>query len=179
MRPAILFAFVFALAGQALAQNNTGVFNINVGGSVGNVTADHFLTVQDVTLSNQCQTSCQPAITAIQNCAADKKCLCSDDTVTDVTKCQQCYFNNIIQDNRRVSDPRAGSTPALAAYVAACGVNTTDSPGFPVNVSTALTIQGADWDGPESLNINLGETILYVGFGAIIGVGSIAILCTM
>jgi len=73
-------------------------------------------------------------------------------------------------------DPRAGSSPALAAYVAACQAS-------PVNVTVPAT-EGvlelpAGWDGPTGLHLNLGVTILYVMTGAIIGVGSIGIICTM
>ncbi|KAH8977190.1 hypothetical protein EDB86DRAFT_2863138 [Lactarius hatsudake] len=170
MRSFFIFAFALVLAGQALA------LNIAIGGSVGNVTADNFLTVQDSTLTNQCQSSCGPANTAIQACNSDDTCLCRNDTVTAITACQQCYFTNIIKDNRQMPDPRAGSTPALAAYVAACKAP-------PLNVTVpatevALTLPPG-WDGPTGVHLNLGETIVYVGVGAVIGVGSIVILCTM
>jgi len=165
-----LFSFALVLAGQALS------LNIVIGGSVGNVTADNFLTVQDSTLTNQCQSSCGLATTAIQACSDDDACLCNNETVTAITACQQCYFTNIIDDNRQMPDPRAGSTPALAAYVAACLAS-------PANVTVpatevALTLPPS-WDGPVAEHLNLGETIVYVGVGAVIGVGSIVILCTM
>lgn len=62
------------------------------------------------------------------------------------------------------------------AYVAACLAS-------PANVTVpatevALTLP-PDWDGPVGEHLNLGETIVYVGVGAVIGVGSIVILCTM
>jgi hypothetical protein len=50
----------------------------------------------------------------MEACNGDDGCLCSNDTVTAITACQQCYFTTIIQGNRRMPDPRAGSTPALA-----------------------------------------------------------------
>lgn len=91
-------------------------------------------------------------------------------------------------------DPRAGSTPALAgglilsvcfristliihlAYAAACLAppNNITIPATEV----ALTLPPS-WDGPTGKHLNLGETIVYVASGAIIGVGSILILCTM
>ncbi|KAI0296997.1 hypothetical protein B0F90DRAFT_1811200 [Multifurca ochricompacta] len=168
MRSVALFAFALALAGQAL--------NVVIGGSIGNITADNFLTVQDDSLTSQCQSSCGPATTAIKACNGDDTCLCSNNTVTAITSCQQCYFTTIIEENRKVSDPRAGSTPALAAYVAACKAP-------PVNITVpatevALTLPSG-WDGPTDVGLNLGETIGYVAGGAIIGVGSIVILCTM
>ncbi|KAH9981998.1 hypothetical protein BJV74DRAFT_980939 [Russula compacta] len=170
MRPTALFFLPLLLAGQALA------LNIAIGGSVGNVTADNFLTVQDSGLTNQCQTTCQPANTAIQGCNDDDACLCSNNTVTAITACQQCYFTTIIQKNLQMPDPRAGSTPALAAYIAACQAS-------PANVTVpatevALTLPPG-WNGPTDEVLNLGETIVYVTTGAVIGIGSIAILCTM
>jgi len=35
------------------------------------------------------------------------------------------------------------------------------------------------WHGPTGVHLNLGETILYVMTGAVIGVGSLGIICTM
>jgi len=62
------------------------------------------------------------------------------------------------------------------AYVAACKAS-------PANITVpatevALTLPPG-WDGPTGIHLNLGETIIYVGVGAMIGVGSLAILCTM
>ncbi|KAH9993021.1 hypothetical protein BJV77DRAFT_944654, partial [Russula vinacea] len=150
--------------------------NIVIGGSVGNITADNFLTVQDSSLTSQCQTDCGPANTAIQACNGDDGCLCSNDTVTAITACQQCYFTTIIQGNRRMPDPRAGSTPALAAYVAACQAS---SANVTVPATDAVLQLPPGWDGPTGVHLNLGETILYVMTGAIIGVGSLGIICTM
>jgi hypothetical protein len=63
-----------------------------------------------------------------------------------------------------------------AAYVAACQAS-------PANVtvpatSVALTLP-ANWEGPISEKLSLGETIVYVAGGAIISIGSLAIICTM
>lgn len=124
----------------------------------------------------------------------DDACLCHNDTVTAITACQQCYFTTIIQENIQTLDPLAGSTPALAgestfdvlqdvstnflnlAYVAAC-----QAP--PLNATipatqVALTLPPG-WNGPTDETLNLGETIVYVTTGAVIGIGSIVILCTM
>ncbi|KAH9960271.1 hypothetical protein BC827DRAFT_1360338 [Russula dissimulans] len=171
MRLNTLFFLPLLLAGQAAL-----ALNITVGGSVGNVTADQFLTVRDNDLTSKCQTSCNPANSAIRACNGDDACLCRNTTVTAITACQQCYFTTIIQENRRAPDPRAGSTPALAAYVAAC-----QAP--PINVTipaakVALTLPPS-WNGPTGEHLNLGETIVYVATGAFIGIGSIGILCTM
>ncbi|KAI0289636.1 hypothetical protein BC826DRAFT_1030561 [Russula brevipes] len=170
MRPFALFALPLLLAGQALA------LNISIGGPVGNVTADKFLTVQDDRLTSQCQSSCGPANTAIQACDGNDACLCSNGTVTAITACQQCYFTSIIQDNRKMPDPRAGSTPALAAYVAACLAPPTNITVPATEV--ALTLPRG-WDGPTGVTLNLGETVVYVMTAAILAVGSLTIVCTM
>jgi hypothetical protein len=62
------------------------------------------------------------------------------------------------------------------AYVAACK----DSPANVTVPATevALTLPPS-WEGPIGEHLNLGETIVYVGFGAVIGIGSIVIICTM
>jgi hypothetical protein len=91
-------------------------------------------------------------------------------------------------------DPRAGSTPALAgglilctrfgisaltchvAYVTACQAPPTNVTVPATEVALKLP---PGWNGPNGKQLNLGETIVYVASGAIIGVGSIVILCTM
>ncbi|KAH9976641.1 hypothetical protein BGW80DRAFT_1289588 [Lactifluus volemus] len=170
MRSFIVFAFALVLAGQALA------LNIAIGGSVGNVTADQFLTLQDADLTSKCQQSCMPATTAIQSCNGNDGCLCNNATVTAITGCQQCYFTTLIQENRRSSDPKAGSTPALVAYAASCLASPANVTVPPTEV--ALTLPPG-WIGPADEHLNLGATIVYVGVGAILGVGSLAIVCTM
>jgi hypothetical protein len=73
MRSFFLFAFALMLAGQGKSYrwSCTGVselmslrvalaLNIVIGGSVGNVTANNFLTVQDSTLTNEVRHSGGP-----------------------------------------------------------------------------------------------------------------------
>jgi hypothetical protein len=60
------------------------------------------------------------------------------------------------------------------AYVAACKAANVTVPA----TSVALTLP-ANWDGPTDEKLNLGETIIYVASGAVIGIGSITMLCTM
>jgi len=170
MRLNALFVLPLLLAGQALA------LNIVIGGSVGNVTADQFLTLRDSDLTSKCQAPCNSANSAIRACNDDDACLCRNNTVTAITACQQCYFSTIIQENRRMPDPRAGSTPALAAYVAACKASPANVTVPATEVALALP---PNWDGPTGKHLNLGETIVYVATGAFIGIGSIGILCTM
>jgi len=58
------------------------------------------------------------------------------------------------------------------AYVAACQTS-------PANITEVALKLPPSWDGPTGVHLNLGETILYVMTGAIIGVGSLGIICTM
>jgi hypothetical protein len=171
MRLITIFVLPFLLAGQAAL-----ALNIAIGGSVGNISANDIVTVQDNGLTNQCQSVCGPASSTIQACNNDDGCLCSDATVTAVTACQQCFFTTIIQDNRKMPEALAGSTPALAAYVAACQ---TSPANITVPATEAVLTLPPGWDGPTGVHLNLGETILYVMTGAIIGVGSLGIICTM
>lgn len=62
------------------------------------------------------------------------------------------------------------------AYVAACQASTANVTVPATEV--ALTLPPS-WNGPTGIHLNLGETILYVMTGAVIGVGSIGIICTM
>jgi hypothetical protein len=50
----------------------------------------------------------------LKACNNDDGCLCSNPAVTAVTACQQCFFTTIIDDNRKMPEALAGSTPALA-----------------------------------------------------------------
>lgn len=62
------------------------------------------------------------------------------------------------------------------AYVAACQSSSANITVPATEVALALP---PNWDGPTGVHLNLGETILYVMTGAIIGVGSLGIICTM
>lgn len=62
------------------------------------------------------------------------------------------------------------------AYVAACQAS---SANITVPATEVALKIPPSWDGPTDVHLNLGETILYVMTGAILGVGSIGIICTM
>lgn len=90
-------------------------------------------------------------------------------------------LEELIRNNEKMPDLRAGSTPALAgtvswplqayhhlislirpAYSAACkDVNLTTQP-------LALELP-KDWDGPKSIELNMPATVVTVGFGGIMG----------
>jgi hypothetical protein len=82
----------------------------------------------------------------------------------------------LLQVSQRTASCEVSVLNFYTAYVAACLAS-------PANVTVpatevALTLP-SDWDGPADEHLNLGETIIYVGVGAMISVGSLVILCTM
>ncbi|KAI0309897.1 hypothetical protein OF83DRAFT_1179104 [Amylostereum chailletii] len=170
MRATVAFlAFFLALAGRVLA------LNITIGGDVGMINADRFLTINDTQLNSECGDMCKPGFDAIAACNEDDNCFCDADTVGKVVMCQQCYFTHIIADNRKMPDPRAGSTPALTAYGSACNasLNMIIPP-----TSLALTLP-ANWDGPAAVELSTGLTVITVLAGGLLGIASIGIVITM
>ncbi|KIM77386.1 hypothetical protein PILCRDRAFT_825345 [Piloderma croceum F 1598] len=164
-----LMMFV-ALAGRAMA------LNIVFGGPLGNITASQVLAIPDGQLKTDCQSSCDPANQAIQTCGdTNDSCLCNNATVSAILACEQCMFTELINQNAQMPDPRAGSTPALAAYSAAClaSQNITLPP-----TSIALTLP-ASWVGPFDALLNLPATIITVMIGATLGGSAILLLSNM
>jgi hypothetical protein len=101
-------------------------------------------------------------------------------------------YTQLIAKNEKMPDPRAGSTPVLGgmyisplcelvsltsipAYAAAClaSANVTVPPAL-----IGLTVP-ADWDGPNGMSMGLPAAVLTVITTGLIGVGGIAILCSM
>jgi len=167
-----LLLFVSMLAGRVAA------LNITVGGSVGTVPASEFLTLDsaDSIFMTDCQTQCQPGMNAIAACGeTNDSCLCDSATVTNITACEQCMFNDVIAKNARPTDPRAGFTSALTAYAAAClaAVNVT----VPTTEIT-LTLP-ADWDGPFGVGMGAAGTAFTLIAGLLLGTGSIYVINTM
>jgi len=165
-----ILLLVSMLAGRVLA------LNITVGGSVGVVPASEFLTPDgsDAVFMEDCQTQCMPGMSAISACGDDDACLCSSATVTNVTACEQCMFNDVIAKNARPTDPRTGSTPALTAYAAACSAAGT-------NVSTTeITLElPSDWDGPLGVGMGTVGTAFTLMAGIVLGTGAIYVVNTM
>ncbi|KAH7911786.1 P-loop containing nucleoside triphosphate hydrolase protein [Hygrophoropsis aurantiaca] len=161
-----LAASLVLLAGQALA------LTIDVGGSVGNVPANEFLNVTDTYLLNDCQTQCNNATSAINNCGTSDSCLCGPSTVEAITSCEQCMFDVLITNFAVSSDPRAGSQAALTAYGAACLASTNITVPAPY---LALAIP-SNWDGPYGVSLGLPATALTVAVGTLLGGGAILLL---
>ncbi|KAF9784737.1 hypothetical protein BJ322DRAFT_1066021 [Thelephora terrestris] len=167
--------FYFVLAALALFAGQALGLSVD-GGSVGNVSAIEVIDIPAGQLKMDCQTACAPAFSAIQSCdVSDDNCLCKNETVVAVRDCQQCMYSELIKKNEKMPDPRAGSTPVLSAYSAAClaSVNVTIPPQ-----AIALTVP-ADWDGPNGMSMGLPAAVLTVITTALIGVGGIWIVCSM
>ncbi|KAI6161560.1 hypothetical protein EDD17DRAFT_1586824 [Pisolithus thermaeus] len=160
---------LFALAGQAYT------LTIDVGGSVGNISAADFLDVPDTYLLAACQGPCINATTLIENCGTDDVCLCGPLTVTTITACQQCMFDDLIERFAESTDPRAGSASALTAYGTACSSS--------VNVtipSQLITLQlPSNWDGPYLVVLSPPATAVVVAAGALLGGSALLLLSNM
>ncbi|KAI0363322.1 hypothetical protein BV20DRAFT_1007549 [Pilatotrama ljubarskyi] len=170
MRSFLPAAFLAAFAGQVLA------LNISIAGIPGNITASDFLPSSDPAFS-ACSNECAPALADIAGCGdTNDACLCSNATtiIPDIVKCEQCQFEQLIHDNRRPQDPRAGQTSAIAAYTTACSsLNFT----IPANI-TALHVT-PDWDGPFGQGLNTFGTVVSVIAATVLGSGMIAVVNTM
>lgn len=167
--------FFFVLAVFTLLAGQGFGLSVDIGGSVGNITAMGLIDIPAGQLKTDCQTACAPAFSAIQACEEDDNCLCGNETAVAIRDCQQCMYSELIKKNEKMPDPRAGSTPVLSAYSAAClsSVNITVLPK-----SIALTLP-TDWDGPNGMSMGLPAAILTVITTGLIGVGGIWILCSM
>ncbi|KAI0351587.1 hypothetical protein OH77DRAFT_1498391 [Trametes cingulata] len=170
MRSFILAAFLAAFAGQVLA------LNISIAGIPGNITASNFLTSSDPAFS-ACSSDCAPALANITACGdTNDACLCSNQTtiIPAIVACEQCMFEQLIHDNRRPQDPRAGQTSAITAYTTACSnLNFT----IPANI-TKLALP-SDWDGPFGQGLTTLGTVVSVIAAAVLGTGMITVVNTM
>jgi len=167
------FFFVLAVlklfAGQGLG------LSVDIGGSLGNISAIQIIDIPAGQLKTDCQTACAPAFSAIQACGEDDNCLCEKETAVAIRDCQQCMYIELIKKNEKMPDPRAGSTPVLTAYAAAClaSANVTVPPQL-----TALAVP-VDWDGPNGMSMGLPAAVLTVITTGLIGVGAIWTLSSM
>ncbi|KAH7924454.1 P-loop containing nucleoside triphosphate hydrolase protein [Leucogyrophana mollusca] len=146
MRSFISIAALVSLAGQALS------LTIDVGSL--SIPANQFLN---------CQSQCNNATTAINNCETDS-CLCSIPTVTAITSCQQCMFDDLVTKFAVSSDPRAGSATALTAYGTACAAS-----NLTIAASHLTLALPSNWDGPYGVSLGVPATVLTVATGVVLG----------
>ncbi|TCD69006.1 hypothetical protein EIP91_009228 [Steccherinum ochraceum] len=159
-----LLAFFAVFASRVLALQITVA-------PMGNVSANQFLDVSDQTVKTNCQDSCAPANTAINACT-DDTCLCDTATLTAITACQQCMFNDLIHRFATSDDPRVGSSPALAAYTTACNLSATTAKEF-------VLAPPSDWNGPFGQGLNTAATAFGVALALFLGIGCITVVNTM
>ncbi|EIN05858.1 hypothetical protein PUNSTDRAFT_137345 [Punctularia strigosozonata HHB-11173 SS5] len=161
-----VLALFAALASQAIAFQVT--FN------KANISLPQLVTFQQGDVPSTCTSQCTNASSIATNCNEDNSCLCSNATVMAVTMCEQCLFNDLIKRNVPQPHPNVGSTPALTAYSTACS-----SVGINGTAALAALVLPSDWNGPVSLGLGLVGGIFAVGFGGIIGIASLLILCNL
>jgi len=75
-------------------------------------------------------------------------------------------LNNLVDLNIKAPDVRVGSNAAIAAYSAAC--NASGTAQFVFSPPIALT-QAPAFDSIAEPILNIPETVVVVGFGAILG----------
>jgi len=168
MRSFFTIALFVALAGRAVA------LNIVFGGALVNLTASQVIPNDQI--ATDCQSSCSLATQAIQACGdTNDACLCSAVTVSALVTCEQCMFTDLINKNQKMPDPRAGSTPALAAYSAACLA----SQNVTIPATSIKLALPSNWDGPFDVVMGLPGTIVTVIVGAGLGVSLIFMLSNM
>ncbi|KAI9571865.1 hypothetical protein HD554DRAFT_2070125 [Boletus coccyginus] len=161
----VVYLLSFLLGGQALA------LTIDVGGTLGNVSASDFLNVADTYLLTDCRAQCDKATSVMNDCGTNDQCLCNTNTVTAITSCQQCMFNDLVAKFTTSADPRAGSAAALAAYAMACFGVDADVPTSLVTLTTPPV-----WDGPFEVELSTGEAVLTVAVAIFLGGGALLLL---
>ncbi|KAJ3527419.1 hypothetical protein NM688_g8128 [Phlebia brevispora] len=172
---ALFIAFFAALAGRAYAQINATTFNITLPG-LGNVTANQFLSFNDADLTTKCSGNLTAANNAISACTNNNAtCLCSPPTVRLILECEQCYFEQLIAENRAMPDVRAGNAAALTAYATACNA----SAGVVLIADQTTLTLPSNWDGPYGQFLNAGATVFGVICTIVLGVGAITVVNTM
>ena len=105
--------------------------------------------------------------------------------------CEQCLFEQIVDLNIKVPDPRFGSNPTLAGKLQILCTGTLSKALYPkafvsacqssINASLsniALTLP-ASWDGSRNVVLNGPSTFFAVGFGGVLGIFSIFLFVTM
>lgn len=122
-----------------------------------------------------------------QDCGTNDQCLCNTNTVTAITSCQQCMFNDLVAKFTTSTDPRAGSAAALAGKFAIVGIPpcswTTEAyamacSGVGVDVPTSLVTLTTPpvWDGPFEVELSTGEAVLTIAVAIFLGGGALLLL---
>ncbi|GJJ11138.1 hypothetical protein Clacol_005369 [Clathrus columnatus] len=162
-----LAAGIATLCSSVVADVVFSLNNVNVTGSdLVNFSSAGQSFVQETS----CGQSCDSISTQFQNCATDQQCTCSNTTASLLLDCEQCLFNALIEQNVKTPDSKVGSQPVLTAYTTGCGT------ALKTTFETLSLQLPANWDGPESLKISIGVTVVAVAASATIGFGGFYIL---
>ncbi|KAJ3991988.1 hypothetical protein F5050DRAFT_1811942 [Lentinula boryana] len=165
-------SLLILLASQATA------FNFNVSFGTQNLNATDILPTSLTGLIAPCASTsatCDNVQSELSACQNDAACLCANQLVADLRNCEQCMYETLINANAPLPDDnKAGSTPILAGYQAACAA-------FNITLATtqvALTLP-LNWDGPFGLGLNTVGTVFTVGAAFILGMSSLLLLSNL
>ncbi|KAJ4500651.1 hypothetical protein C8R41DRAFT_810463 [Lentinula lateritia] len=121
-----------------------------------------------------CAANCSNVQTELSGCQDDASCLCATQLVSDLRNCEQCMYESLIAANAPLPDPKAGSTPVLVGYQAACAAF-----NITLNTTQVALALPTDWDGPFGLGLNIVGTVFTVGAGFILGTSSLLLLSNL
>ncbi|KAH8110047.1 hypothetical protein DFH11DRAFT_828383 [Phellopilus nigrolimitatus] len=168
-RSLLVSALALAFAGRVMA------LQIALGSPLGNITATQMLAVPAGPYVDACASMCNPVNSTIASCGdANDACVCTNDVAAQLVQCEQCMLNSLVALNMKQPDPRVGTNVGLTAFATAC----TASLGLTLSPAPMLAI-AAGWDGPTDIVLNLGATVVVVGFGAVLGSSALFMLSSI
>jgi len=173
-----MLAFAPALSLLFLLASQVSAFTFNVTFGTDNLAPD--ATFPDPTILNgpvlsTCASNCSAVNQTLASCDNNATCLCAESLVTLYVACEQCMYNAVIKANVPAPDDKAGSTPMLQAYSAACAAFDY------TNITTAFVALhlAPNWDGPFGLGLNLVGTVFSVGAAFILAMSSLLLLSNL
>ncbi|KLO18696.1 hypothetical protein SCHPADRAFT_106799 [Schizopora paradoxa] len=158
--------FMFAVSALVLLAGQALSLNVTLGST--NFTVLQLLEVPTGTYSTPCASLCNTANSTIQD--GDDVCLCTNTIGSQLVMCEQCMMDNLVELNLKAPDVRVGSNAAISAYSTAC--NASQTAQFVFAPPIALT-QSPAFNTIQEPILNTPETVVVVGFGAILGASAL------
>eukprot|EP00300_Choanocystis_sp_HF-7_P040621 c7113_g1_i1.p1 GENE.c7113_g1_i1~~c7113_g1_i1.p1 ORF type:complete len:188 (-),score=31.61 c7113_g1_i1:51-560(-) len=156
--------FIFAISALLLLAGQALSLNVTLGST--NFTVLQLLEVPSGPYSTPCASLCNTANSTIQQCAdTDDACLCTETVGSELVSCEQCMLDTLVDLNIKAPDVRVGSNAAVAAFSTACNASSVQ---VVFNPPIALK-QSPAFNSINELILNIPETVVVVGFGAILG----------
>jgi len=168
-----MFAFTPAVSVLLLLASQVSAFTFNVTFGTQNLAAADVLPSITGVLGS-CNSDCNPVQSALAACNDDASCLCASPLVKQFLACEQCMYETLINQNVHSPDPKAGSTPMLQGYSAACAAF-----NITLNATQTALVLPTNWDGPFGLGLNTVGTVFTVGAAVFLGVSSLLILSNL